>query len=385
MPFMPIVLAGAMIILMIRRGGILLMTGVLPWFAFLLWVTLAAVNVPSSGSWLAYGYRAGSLAAIGVLLLYVSNARENITAAKVVWSSLIILTTMVVLGFLAMSFPEYRLTTIVGRVMPGALSANDFIREMVFPALAEVQSPHGAPTPFNRPSAPFLYANSWGVMFVVLVPVAFAAVSLARNRFLQVGVATVVAAASVPALATSNRGMFVGLLASLGYVLVRLLLRGHAGRALAGFAAAGLVGAALVWSGALQAVLDRQLYSDSTGGRLRLYQETWRAALDRPLLGYGTPRLEESIGVAMGTQGYFWMLMFCYGFVGLVLFLVFMAGAVARTWKVESTALLWLHSVPIGTLAIMPFYGFDTMQLTVLVLILALLLRESAGAIGGRR
>ena len=47
------------------------------------------------------------------------------------------------------------------------------------------------------------------------------------------------------------------------------------------------------------------------------------------IIGYGTPRMEPSIGVSMGTQGYLWTLMFCFGFVGLALFALFMMCTVA--------------------------------------------------------
>ena len=61
---------------------------------------------------------------------------------------------------------------------------------------------------------------------------------------------------------------------------------------------------------------------DSTGGRCPIpgHVEGYARV---PIIGYGTPRMEPSIGVSMGTQGYLWTLMFCFGFVGLALFLLF--------------------------------------------------------------
>lgn len=375
-PFTPLLLAGIMAALMLARGGIVLVPGLLPWFAFLLFVAAAAVNLDSPTSVLAYGQRAGALLSVGVFMVYLVNTRAALPRRQVLCGLLGLWVTIIVLGIAAIHFPGFRLTTPVGTLLPDVLTQNRLVYDLVFPRLAEIQQPWGAPEPFNRPAAPFPYANSWGVMFVVLTPVVFAAVCLARHRSVKAVLLLGVAVSLWPALETSNRGMFVGLSAAVAYVLLRLFFQGRMGAAAAGAVGLAIGAAVLIRSGALQAILDRQLYSDSTGGRLNLYRQTWRATLERPLLGHGTPQMEETIGVSLGTQGYLWMLMFSYGLAGLGLFLYFLLGAVCRTWQVTSTAGLWLHSVPVAALAIIPFYGFDVMQLTVVLLVVALLLRQ---------
>jgi O-antigen ligase len=183
------------------------------------------------------------------------------------------------------------------------------------------------------------------------------------------------AASFVPALATGNRGMLVGLAVAVAYVLLRMAGRGHLRKVAALGVGAGIAFYALVSTGTLDQILSRQDYSDSTGGRLSLYVATFEATLKSPLLGYGAPRLEESIGVSLGTQGYVWMLMFSYGFVGLALFAIFLGGGIIRTWPAPGSTGLWLHSVPVAAAAIAGFYSFDVMQLTVVALMLAVLLR----------
>lgn len=375
-PFAPILLAGVMAALMAVRGRIVLVPGIVPWFAFLAWVAAAAVSLDSATSVLAYGQRAGNLLAVGVFMLYVVNAPTTLPARRVLAGLLALWVTITVLGIAAIQFPDFRLTTPVGMLLPNFLTQNPLVYDLVFPPLAEVQQPWGSPEPFNRPSAPFPYANSWGVMFVVLTPVVFAAVCAARRRSVRAALLVGVVLSLWPALETSNRGMFVGLLAAVAYVLFRLFFQGRMGTVAIVAVVLTAAAAALVRSGAVQEILDRQLYSDSTGGRLNLYRQTWQATLRQPLLGHATPRMEETIGVSLGTQGYLWMLMFSYGLVGLGLFLCFLIGAVAKTWRVTSMAGLWLHSVPVAALAIIPFYGFDVMQLTVVLLIVALLLRR---------
>lgn len=378
--FMPLILAGVMAVLMLARGGTVLVPGILPWAAFLVWVAAAGINLLSGASLLAYGQRSGILLAVGIFLLYVINARDNLPVRKVVYGLLAMWLAIVLLGITAIYFPDYRLTTPVGLILPDALLENPLVRNLVLPPLAEVQHPGGAPEAFNRPAAPFPYANSWGVMFAVLTPVACAAVALVRSPLAKALLVLGMAVSFWPALATSNRGMLVGLGAAVVYVVIRLAFRGRIAAAALGLAGVLLAGGTIVATGSLQEILDRQLYSDSTSGRLSLYRQTWQATLERPLLGYGTPQLEETIGVSLGTQGYLWMLMFSYGLVGLGLFLYFLAGAVLRTWHTPSTVGLWLHSVPVAALVMVPFYGFDVMQLTAVFVVLALLLRGRYGA-----
>lgn len=374
--FIPMLLAAVMAGLMATRHATVIVPGFLPWLVFLAWVAAACVNLGDGISVFAYGQRAGNLLAVGIFMLYVINARQKLPASRIVHGLLAVWVTIVVLGIAAIYVPEYRLTTIVGQVLPASLTQNSLVHDLVFPRLAEVQQPYGAPEPFNRPSAPFPYANSWGVMFAVLTPVVIAAIAMTRNPWAKVALVAGLGVSVWPALATSNRGMLLGLTAAIVYVIIRLFFRGHLAGAAAGLTAVIVSGGALVASGRLQEILDRQLYSDSTGGRMSLYKETWKATLERPLLGYGGPRMEESIGVSMGTQGYLWMLMFSYGLVGLGLFLYFLVSAVVRTWRTTSVSTLWLHSVPIAAMVMIPFYGFDVLQLTAVLVVLALLLRK---------
>ncbi|WP_367301627.1 O-antigen ligase family protein, partial [Arthrobacter globiformis] len=218
-------------------------------------------------------------------------------------------------------------------------------------------------------------SNSWGVAFVVMTPVAIAALGTFRARWGRAAILLLLAASLIPALATGNRGMLVGVAVAIAYVLVRMGCRGHLLRVAALGTVAGTAYFALIATGTLEQILGRQKYSDSTGGRFSLYAETLEATLKSPLLGYGAPRLEESIGVSLGTQGQIWMLMFSYGFVGLGLFAIFLLSGIFRTWHAAGNTGLWLHSVPVAAAAIAAFYSFDVMQLTVVALTLAVLLR----------
>ena len=125
-----------------------------------------------------------------------------------------------------------------------------------------------------------------------------------RNRWAQVGLVVALLLSTVPAVKTSNRGMFIGLGIVVAYVLLRQLFARN-WRAVAfgvGVAAVGVIG--LFATGTVAEILGRQNYSDSTGGRAALYKSTWEATLQSPIVGYGTPRMEPSVGAPRATCGH---------------------------------------------------------------------------------
>lgn len=374
-PFAPIGIAAIMAVLLLCKGDVKLTPGILPWFAFLAWAGVTVVNVPDGGTALGFAQRLGNLAAVGIFMVYYINAKENLSVKRLMYGVGTVWLTVVLLGLSAMAWPEVRLKTPIGSLMPEALTKNPLVYDLVFPPLAEIQQPWGAPVPFNRPAAPFPYANSWGVAFALLTPCALYLVVVAKRKWSKAAWLAMLAISFLPALATSNRGMLLGVAAGTAYVLIRIAARGQlvkvAGLALV---AAGVVGT-LMASGALAEILGRQQYSDSTSGRLRIYDATLTATLKSPWLGYGAPRMDSTIGISLGTQGYVWMLMFSFGFVGLGLFLYFLCSGIIYTWKSPGTAGLWLHGVLITSLAIIPFYSLDVMQLTIVALVMAVLLR----------
>ncbi len=375
-PFAPIGLAVIMSGLLIVRRGETLVPGMLPWLAFVLWVVPAALMLDSPLRLLGYGLRFANLVAIAVVLIYVVSAREQLTTRRVLAGLVAVWCTVVVGGYLGMLWPEVRLTTPVGMLLPGVLAGNEYVQDLVFPPFAEVQRPWGAPEPFNRPAAPFPYANSWGTALVLLTPLAIAGLRFFRSRGARRLVVVALVAAIVPALASSNRGMFLGLGVAVGYVVVRLAGRGQLKAMFAVVAGGGLVVGVLLYAGLLDSIATRQEYSDTTSGRASLYTETFTRTLESPLLGWGAPRPSLVHGISVGTQGHVWMVMFSYGFVGLALFLIFLWGATLRTWSVPDTARLWMHSCLVTASVLIFFYGLDTMQMLAVVLVAGLLLRE---------
>jgi polysaccharide biosynthesis protein PslJ len=374
-PFLPVALAAVMLVLLLQQRRWVVLPGVLPWFAFCAWIVVSAVMLDSPLRLIGYGFRFANVLAVGIALVYVLNAPERLSARRVMGGLVAVWATVVVGGYLGLLFPEVRIETPTAVLLPGVLTSNEYVADLVRPPLAEVQRPWGAPEPFVRPSAPFPYANGWGAAVALFTPVAVALAVLSRSRALRAAIVLGGVALAVPAIASLNRGMFLALGVGVTYVVVRFAARGHFVAFLTSSFLALIGGAGLVQAGLLTRIAERQAVSDTTSGRAGIYRETLQRTLDSPLIGYGSPLPAYEGTISIGTQGHVWMVMFSYGFVGLALFLLFVLGGTWRSRAAPGTAGLWLHSCLVTACVAIAFYGLDTMQMLCIALVLALLLR----------
>lgn len=375
-----VTMTGVMVAFLAQQRNVAIVPGVAALLAFTAWMVPTALMLDSMPRALGFVYRFAIVVFALVALIYTLNARRHLTLRSVVNGLTFVWMFTIVGGILGMIFPNARLTTPVGLVMPASLTSNEYVRNLFFPPFAEVQHPWGSPEAFLRPSAPFPYANSWGVAILILTPVAVAAFLLARSWLTRFGIIVAAVAMVPPAMATSNRGMFAALGLAVVYVVVRLALRNRAAPVL-GLGAFGVAVVSFVLSrGLVDQIAARQQYGQSTEARFSLYAETIRRTLDSPLLGYGAPRPSSAVeNLSVGTQGYVWTLMFSHGFIGLALFLLFLWGTTVRTWRAPSDIQLVLHSVLVVTSLAILVYGLDIMQMLSVVLVAALLLRRRYG------
>ena len=363
-----------------HHRAVRLVPGVYAFTAFVLWVVPCVTMIDSTSRLLGYAYRFSILVIVGTAFVYTISAGARLGRRQIVNGLTAVWFFTVIGGVVGLLIPEVRLSTPVGLLLPQSLSGNEYVRDLFFPPMAEIQHPWGSPTEFVRPSAPFPYANSWGVAILLLTPVAVACFLQNRSRLLRIVLVLGLAAMIAPAMATSNRGMFGALVLAAVYVVVRLAIRDRAAPVLS-IAVLGLAGAiVLVANGLLTQIQTRQHFGDSTGTRSSLYGETFERTLRSPLLGYGAPRPSTSEPlISAGTQGYVWMLMFSFGFVGLALFLVFLWGTTLRTWRAPGDIDVVLHSVLVVASLVIVVYGLDIMQLLTIMLIAAVLLRRRYG------
>ncbi len=368
-----------MVSFMLRTREISIVPGVGAFVAFVFWMVPCFVMLDGAARALGFVYRFAIIFFALVAFVYALSAWRLLKLRSVVNALAFVWLFVVVGGILGMLFPTTRLTTPVGMIMPAWLTSNPYVHDLFFPPFAEIQHPYGSPTAFLRPSAPFPYANSWGVAILILTPVAVAAFIYARSWKTRI-VLLIGAIGMVPAaMASSNRGMFVALALSAGYLLVRQTVRNRAAPVVTIGATALIAVAYLVSRGLFDQLAVRQQYGQSSDSRFTLYAETFRRTLDSPLLGYGAPRPSVAQELSVGTQGYVWTLMFSFGFVGLALFLIFLWGTTIRTWRAPSDVELALHSSLVVACAAIFVYGLDIMQMLALVLVSALLLRRRYG------
>jgi len=368
-----VIVAVPMVLYLLRYRQVTLVPGFLPYLALLVWMVPTALMLDDSA--LAFVLRFAQFASIGVLAIYVLNARETLTAQRLLVGVCMVWVWVILGGYLGMLLPELRLTMTAGALLPGGLTANPYVAELFFPTTVEVQDPWGADEPFVRPSAPFAYSNGWGASIGLLTPVIFAGVLSWRSRlrYLVLGAGLVIALP--PALATTNRGLFLTLGIVAIYVSIRTFLRGHVVPLLV-LVGTGLV---VVLSGGLsqlsEVLNERQEVVDTTDGREQIYLETWQRSFDSPILGHGSTRPSMTTEMTIGTHGMVWSMMFCFGFVGLALFMWFLGGLVLRTATVPTNAGLWLHGALVSALIMSFFYGLDR-HLPYILLIGALVLRD---------
>lgn len=363
-----------------HHRAVRLVPGAYAFAAFLLWVVPCVTMIDSTARLFGYAYRFSILVIVGTAFVYTISAGTRLGRRQIVDGLTFVWCFTVVGGVVALLIPEVRLSTPVGLLLPQSLTSNEYVHDLFFPPMAEIQHPFGSPTEFVRPSAPFPYANSWGVAILLLTPVAVACFLQSRSRILRIVLVVGLIAMIAPAMATSNRGMFAALGLAAVYVVVRLAIRDRAAPVLA-IAVVGVAGAVvLIANGLLAQIAARERFGNSSGTRSALYGETFERTLRSPLLGHGAPRpsLSEPL-ISAGTQGYVWMLMFSFGFVGLALFLIFLWGTTLRTWRAPGDIDVVLHSVLVVASLVIVVYGLDIMQLLSVMLVAAVLLRRRYG------
>lgn len=364
-----------MLILLVLRGRVELPLGFAVFLMFLLW-TLASASQLDSHQLIGFVVRFGNLFGCAVLCLYIYNARPRLTTRLVLVALACFLAFAVFGGYLGVLLPNGSLSTPVEKVLPGSIASNSYVSALVHPAFAEIQHPYGSPVSFARPSAPFPYTNSWGCNVALLIPLALAALPHLRTHKGRVVVVAVLAAGAVPAGATLNRGLYIGLIIALAYVAIRLAARGRIVPLGVLLGAATVAYAIAVVTGFTAQLSQRLQYSESNAGRSAIYAESFQGALQSPILGHGAPGKSDTVDVAVGSQGQIWNLMYSYGFIGLGLFVLFFLVATWAGRRALAPGSLWLNATLVVAIVSFIYYGFDGPQLAVAVAAAALTIRE---------
>jgi len=372
----PVFAAPLALRLLTRRRSISVPVGFGLWLLYLAFVVLSVTALDGGGLPFAYLWRLANYLSCTVFFLAIAEAEEDeIPSAHVVRILSWFWMAVVLGGWLGTLAPNGSLPSLTAQLLPGGLTANPFVQELVQPSFAQVHDILGYP--LGRPKAPFVYTNDWGSAYALLLPFFFLdrlqAADLRRRSW-----AYLLLAASLPPVFISlNRGLWLSLGVALVYAAGR---RGEvarlARRALLALVTLGML--VIVFTPVRGVVQGRAENDHSSQGRSLLYGEALRITADSPIIGLGGPRPFEGDKLIpnVGTQGMFWTVLVSTGYVGLG---VFLAAWLRLIWETRAgpPVTFWCHVVLIVGIVQILVYDMIPSSLHIVFIAAALGFRQA--------
>ena len=362
---------------LLARERIRLPRGFGLYLLFVLWMLASALQINGPDRMIGFAFRALLYTSAGITCLYVYNAPKRLLPTHTLVRVMAIFWVIVVAGgLLGIMAPTLEFATVMERLIPRRLLANDFVATLVHPTTAQIQTFLGYEVP--RPRAPFVYTNDWGGNYALLVPFLVAAWSQIRSLARRNLVRLLAVVSLLPVVFSLNRMLWLCLVVTAIYASLRFAMRGRKGGVQGVLAFAAVFIMVLSFGPTRQLIDDRIATPHSNQGRSILYKEAADSVQKSPLLGYGGPRPSQSNPnlPSVGTQGQFWLVLFSHGIPGALLFVSFFAYACFRTRKVKSPMALWCHVVVVLALVQMPFYGLLPSQLNIIMIAIDIASRE---------
>ncbi|MFV2011096.1 MULTISPECIES: O-antigen ligase family protein [unclassified Micromonospora] len=359
------VLGALLLIVMFVRGRIPLPAGAGLWLAFLALVVVSATQLADVGALLTFTFRLLFYVTAIVVCCYVyTMARERDALTVVLGPLCAFFVALVLLGWLGLLMPRFGMVTPFELVLPGGLSGNPFIRDMVHAQATEYSA--RSTNPIFRPAAPFAYTNTFGSTFAITLPAVVACLLLGARGPARAVLLVALPLSLPPAFLTLNRGMFLSLGVGLAVLGLRAAARGNV-KALASMLGMLAVGGLVTLFIPIGELIERRVsVSDTNTDRLSLYLEVLRWVQRSPLLGFGAPVQVDTVtaDAPIGTQGQLWAVLFSHGIPALVCFIGWFVIVGLRCWPVRTAAAQWLSVVPLIGLVQLPFYGLVNQNLT---------------------
>jgi hypothetical protein len=332
------------------------------WLAYLVWTLVCLVMLPVHAPHTTEGSFTGrsislvqhivQLSSATVFLLYLVNmTQKELPQRRVLkWMGVLFLVTIAG-GLLALADPHFQFNAPLEYVLPHGITKNVYVHTLVHPAAAQVQNVLGFSAP--RPAAPWAYTNLWGnnlsILLVWFCIYMWDPKTVKRHFRLLL----VIAVALVPIIYSLNRGLWFGLMISIVFLIFQLAKRGDLRATFYAIAAIG-VGAVLFLATPLSNVVtQRASHGQSNDIRKFIDTQSFKGALESPLLGWGDSRKvigsSQSIAVGpspecplcgavnLGSTGEIWVVMFDQGLFGALLYLGFFA---AVWWRLRSNRTL---------------------------------------------
>ncbi|WP_175954800.1 O-antigen ligase [Schaalia sp. Marseille-Q2122] len=357
-------LAAAILMAMFWVGarGFAFPRGALLWALFLVWVVVSLSMIDTSGRMVGALYRFLLLLAATVFGLHVYNARRSLSLRAISAAMTLFLLAVTAGGFLAMAQPDLVIKTPMAYIVPSSLLDNELVRDMAIRHTTQWDPTllvQGEP----RPSAPFLYANTWGNIYSLLLPMSLlhARLEWDRRSLWRWPVTVLCLVSTIPAVYTLNRGMFVGLAVVALWVAIQSLREGRWKGVVSGAGALGVAGVVWMVSPAGTAFFERLETTKSTVDRFSLYSMTLAELNGSPLLGFGAPRPSPFPWLpSLGTQGQFWTVLFSHGYVGATLFMGFLGFSFLIAFRRTDLAGAVYAGAVLATIVETMYYGMTT-------------------------
>jgi hypothetical protein len=335
------------------------------WLLFLV-VTLISVTmvsqvapdtIPTSVSHraISWALRAVQYLACTVILLYAGNLTEReLPRRRLAWLLGLLGIYGIIFGFLDLAGGSLVFTSPLTVLFPGSLQNSDpTIFTMLHPALNQSNT-FGTR---GRPSAPFTYTNWWGENVAFLLPWVLVAwrdrktLWQRRQRWFSTAI---LAVTIIPVVLSFNRGLWVAVLFTACYLVLRTAKHGGVAR-LAMLLGAFVLIAVVVLVSPLGNLISQRLSSaGSATGRENLAVLVLQSTVDSPMLGYGDTRHERgsaaSIAIGrsqscsacgnadVGVNGQFWLLLYTSGIPSAIFYLGFF-GYAAWRYRRDTTAI----------------------------------------------
>jgi hypothetical protein len=359
-------------------------------------------TVPSTavGRLLAVLFRLGQYVSLTVLLLYAGNLTEaELSRGRLVRLLGWLFVVTVAGGLLGVVAGHFAFTSPVELLLPQHIRHNSFVQSLVHPYAAQLMDILGQPS--ARPAAPWGYTNTWGNNVCLLVGWFVATVwgadpgapdRPATTRRMKVLALFCLTVAVVPVVTSLNRGLWIGLGVSAGYIALRLALRGR-------FWAIGSIGLATatvaiaLTATPLGDVVNKRLDNGKSNGvRMYLTQQAMAGLTESPIVGFGSTRntlggrnsitvgkrdnCERCGNFTIGGTGQLWQLIYAHGIAGTAGYLGFFGYGLWRFRRDRSAIGIAGSTALLGSFVAMLWYNTLVTPLAFMLLAYALLWRN---------
>jgi hypothetical protein len=388
---------------LLRRRQLIVPRAFGAWLLFLAWVVFAVltlqVNAPGTvaaenGSrYLTWFYRLCWYVTVTVVMLYVLNNRKALSilrVARIMGWMFVWITLGGLAGVLA---PSVQFHSLLELMLPSHIASNGFINALIHPSFAQIQFVLGYESP--RPSAPFAYANTWGVNYACFLPFFIYGWFSRGSGWRRRAAPVVLALGTVPVIYSLNRGLWVALAVAGLFIAIRAALMGKPGLFASVLTGGLVVVLVLAFSPLGALVAGRLAHPHSNTGRENLsllaVTSVWSKS---PVVGLGTTRTVQgtfnSISgsrtaacphcspPALGTQGQMWLVILGQGLGGLFFYLLFFVLQFLYQIRRRGPTVTMGLSVLIMGFVTMPVYDSIGTALLAIMVAISLMTRDTS-------